>query len=37
MNDLDSLLINIPVIGFAAVIDRKGYVDRYKQKYKEKL
>lgn len=37
LNDLNSLLINIPVIGFAAVIDRKGYVDRYKQKYKEKL
>jgi len=32
--DLMDLLCELPVIGFAAVVDRKGYNKRYKEKYK---
>lgn len=33
LEDLEGLLIDIPVIGFATVIDRDGYNVRYKEKY----
>ncbi len=35
MEDLQKLLVEIPVIGFAAVIHRPGYNERYKEKYGE--
>jgi hypothetical protein len=31
--DLQNLMLSLPVIGFAAVIDRPGYNSRYKEKY----
>ncbi|MEN9912895.1 MAG: hypothetical protein RLY66_303 [Candidatus Parcubacteria bacterium] len=34
--DLNEFLCTIPVIGFAAVVDRGGYNKRYKEKYKDK-
>ncbi len=33
--DLNEYLCKIPVIGFAAVVDRRGYNKRYEEKYKE--
>lgn len=33
--DLNSFLCTIPVIGFAGVVDRIGYNNRYEEKYKE--
>lgn len=33
LNDLESFLLSLPVVGFAAVIDRAGYNQRYKEKY----
>jgi hypothetical protein len=35
-NDLTDLLCEIPVLGFAAVVDRRGYNKRYKEKYEGK-
>ncbi len=34
--DFNALLCEIPVIGFAAVIDRVGYNKRYEEKYGDK-
>lgn len=36
MGDLKNFLTEAPVMGFAVVINRQGYNDRYKEKYKEK-
>lgn len=33
LTELEQFLISLPVIGIAAVIDRPGYVARYKKKY----
>jgi len=33
LSDLENLMIEIPAIGFASVVDRKGYNQRYKEKY----
>lgn len=35
-NDLNEYLCNIPVIGFATVVDRVGYNNRYEEKYGDK-
>lgn len=35
-SELDSFLISLPVIGFAAVIHRPGYNERYNEKYEGK-
>ena len=35
-SDLEQFLINLPVIGIAAVIDRPGYVARYNERYEGK-
>ncbi len=37
LNDLDGLMTSLPVLGIAAVIDRPGYVARYKEKYRDDL
>ncbi len=36
LKDLEDFLTNIPVIGFAAVVDRPGYNKRYEDKYGKK-
>lgn len=36
LEELQNLLISIPVIGFAAVIHRPGYNNRYKKRYGDK-
>lgn len=36
LSDLESFLVNIPVIGFAAVVHRPGYNARYAQQYGDK-
>lgn len=36
LTDLHKLLVSLPVIGLACVIDRPGYNHRYEEKYKEK-
>lgn len=36
LNDLENLMIEIPAIGFASVVDRKGYNLRYKEQYEGK-
>jgi hypothetical protein len=33
MNDLTEMLVNLPVLGTACVVDRQGYNDRYREKY----
>lgn len=33
LNDLENLLVSAPVIGFATVIDRVGYNQRYRERY----
>jgi Protein of unknown function (DUF3800) len=33
LNDLDAMLLHMPVVGFATVVDRHGYNIRYKEKY----
>ncbi len=33
LNDLENLMIEIPAIGFASVVDRKGYNLRYRDQY----
>jgi len=35
LSELEYFLISIPVIGFASIIHRPGYNERYKEKYKE--
>lgn len=35
--DLDAFMLDLPVIGIAAVIDRPGYVARYREAYAERL
>ncbi|MBW9054422.1 DUF3800 domain-containing protein [Rhizobium mesosinicum] len=35
--ELDAFILGLPVIGIAAVIDRPGYVLRYREKYNERL
>lgn len=35
--ELDTFMMGLPVIGIAAVIDRPGYVARYKEQYEERL
>lgn len=35
--DLDEFMLNLPVLGIAAVIDRPGYVSRYKEHYADRL
>jgi len=35
--ELDAFILALPVIGIAVVIDRPGYVLRYREKYKERL
>ncbi len=35
--ELDAFILSLPVIGIAAVIDRPGYVLRYREKYQERL
>jgi len=37
LNDLESMLLSLPVLGIAAVIDRPGYVSRYRDKYPDDL
>lgn len=37
LEDLERLMIALPAIGIAAVIDRPGYVARYKDRYKDQL
>lgn len=36
-SDLEKFLIALPVVGIAAVIDRPGYMARYKDKYQDRL
>lgn len=36
-SDLDDFMVSLPVIGIATVIDRPGYVARYKEQYQERL
>lgn len=33
LSELQAMMLEIPMIGFACVIDRQGYTDRYKEKY----
>lgn len=35
--ELDAFLLNLPVIGIAAIIDRPGYVARYRDQYSNRL
>ncbi|MCJ9668987.1 DUF3800 domain-containing protein [Neorhizobium sp. SHOUNA12A] len=35
--ELDEFMVSLPVLGIAAVIDRPGYVARYKEHYAERL
>ncbi|WP_287106919.1 hypothetical protein [Mesorhizobium sp.] len=37
LSDLERFLVNLPIVGIAAVIDRPGYVSRYKEKYRDRL
>jgi len=37
LTDLQDFLLDLPVVGIAAVIDRPGYVLRYREKYAERL
>ena len=37
LGDLEKFLIELPIIGTAAVIDRPGYAARYSEQYKERL
>jgi len=37
LSDLEKMLTSLPVIGIAAVIDRPGYVARYRERYKDDL
>lgn len=37
LNDLETMLLSLPVVGIAAVIDRPGYVARYKERYEDRL
>jgi len=36
LKDLEEFLLSIPVLGFAAVVSRPGYNQRYKEKYGDK-
>ncbi|TCQ14334.1 DUF3800 domain-containing protein [Rhizobium sp. PP-CC-3G-465] len=35
--ELDAFMLGLPIIGIAAVIDRPGYVARYREQYAERL
>jgi hypothetical protein len=35
--ELDKFILNLPVIGIAAIVDRPGYVERYRELYSERL
>ncbi|TIR50661.1 MAG: DUF3800 domain-containing protein [Mesorhizobium sp.] len=37
LGDLEKMLTSLPVLGIAAVIDRPGYVARYRDKYQDQL
>lgn len=36
-SELEEFLLALPIVGIAAVIDRQGYVARYKEHYQERL
>lgn len=35
--DLDDFILGLPIVGIAAIIDRPGYVARYKDQYNERM
>ncbi|MGP4686728.1 DUF3800 domain-containing protein [Agrobacterium pusense] len=35
--ELDKFILDLPVIGIAAIVDRPGYVERYRELYSERL
>jgi hypothetical protein len=37
LGDLERMLLSLPVVGIAAVIDRPGYVARYRDRYQDQL
>lgn len=37
LTDLEKMLVSLPIVGIAAVIDRPGYVARYKERYQDRL
>jgi Protein of unknown function (DUF3800) len=37
LSDLERMLVGLPVIGIATVVDRPGYVARYRNKYQDQL
>jgi Protein of unknown function (DUF3800) len=34
---LEQLLLGLPIVGIAAVVHRPGYVDRYRERYRERM
>lgn len=35
LNDLEKTILSLPIVGAACVVDRPGYVARYKERYRE--